>query len=196
MVRYFASLLLGLSLFSPSLQAHALKVFAAAQGNRVDGSVYYPGGANASGAKVVVRSPQGRILADLRTDAEGRFAFAAGERVDHLIVAETADGHMGAWTVSAAELAGDIPTPVGVAVPSVSEVPGAAAVAPGSPPEGSSLEVLVAKSVARQIRPLRAQIIEHEERVRLRDLLGGIGYIVGVAGVVLWWRSRLERNRV
>lgn len=197
MTQYLAFLLCGLALFSPPIQAHLLKVFAAAEGNRIDGSVYYSGGAKAAGAKVVVRSPEGRVLVDLSTDDEGRFAFEATEQVDHLIVAETREGHLAKWTVAGAELAGDAPTPVGILSPSASKPPDAVAVdsAPGGTGKSPSLEALVSRSVAQQIRPLREQIVANEERVRLRDLLGGIGYIVGVAGALLWWRSRGERKK-
>jgi nickel transport protein len=49
---------------------------------------------------------------------------------------------------------------------------------------------MVEQAVARQVRPLREQLIAHQDRIRLQDLLGGIGYILGLAGLVLWWRSR------
>ena len=188
----FAPVLLVLPLFSGPLQAHLLKVFAAAEGDRIDGSVYYAGGAKAEGAAVVIRTPEGRVLAELSTDADGGFVFAASEHIDHLITAETPEGHLGSWTVPAGELAGEMPTPVGIAVPSATGAAGTGGMAGAAGPPRSSLETLVEGAVARQIRPLRAQILAHEDRVRLRDLLGAIGYIVGVVGVVLWWRTRRE----
>jgi len=188
----FAPILLALALFSGPLQAHLLKVFAATEGDRIDGSVYYVGGAKAEGAAVVIRTPEGRILAELSTDADGGFVFSVSEHIDHLITAETLEGHQGSWTVSAGELAGEMPTPVGIAVPSATGAAETGGMSGAVGPLGSSLETLVEGAVARQIRPLREQILEHEARVRLRDLLGAIGYTVGVVGVVLWWRARRE----
>jgi nickel transport protein len=52
----------------------------------------------------------------------------------------------------------------------------------------------VEQAVARQIRPLREALQAHEERVRMRDILGGIGYIVGLAGLALWWSSRRRKE--
>ena len=190
----FAPVLLVLTLFSGPLQAHLLKVFAAAEGDRIEGSVYYAGGAKAEGAAVVIRTRDGRVLAELSTDAGGGFVFAASEHIDHLILAETPEGHVGSWTVSAGELAGEMPTPVGIAVPSATGIEEPGGMSGAARPPRSSLETLVEGAVARQIRPLREQILEHEDRVRLRDLLGAIGYIVGVVGVVLWWRARRETN--
>lgn len=195
MVR-FSPVLLAFVLFSGPLQAHVLRVFAAADGKRIDGSVYYADGSKAESAKVFVRTPDGRVLAELRTDVDGGFVFPASEQVDHLIVAETPEGHKGSWTVSAGELAGEMPTPVGIAVPSASGAAQEGGMTGAANPPRSSLETLVEEAVARQIRPLREQILAHEERVRLRDILGGIGYFVGVVGVVLWWRARRENQDV
>lgn len=191
-----ASILLAFAFVSGPVQAHVLRVFAAADGNRIDGSVYYAAGAKAEGAKVVIRTREGRVLAELSTGADGGFVFAASEQVDHLIVAETPEGHKGSWTVSAGELAGEMPTPVGIAVPSASGAAQEGGMTGAANPPRSSLETLVEEAVARQIRPLREQILAHEERVRLRDILGGIGYFVGVVGVVLWWRARRENQDV
>jgi nickel transport protein len=196
MCRGLAHLLLGLALVPPAVQAHLLKLFAAAEGTRIDGSVYYAGGSEAAGVSVIIRAPDGRVVAELRTDAEGRFTYSATERVDHLIAAETAEGHAARWVVTAGELSGDMPTPVGIAVPSMSAAgssqPAAASDAASIP--SGPLAASIERAVARQIRPLREQLRKHEERVRLRDLLGGIGYIVGIAGLVLWWRSRQGGN--
>jgi nickel transport protein len=52
------------------------------------------------------------------------------------------------------------------------------------------LETAIARTVARQIQPLREELIAAEDRVRLRDILGGVGYILGLTGLALWWRCR------
>ena len=46
------------------------------------------------------------------------------------------------------------------------------------------------QAVARQIGPLRRELQASQQRARLSDIIGGIGLIFGIAGVVLWWRSR------
>jgi nickel transport protein len=58
------------------------------------------------------------------------------------------------------------------------------------PPLDPVLVAAIEGAVNRQVRPLRAQLIAAEERTRLQDILGGIGYIAGLTGLVLWWRSR------
>jgi nickel transport protein len=53
-----------------------------------------------------------------------------------------------------------------------------------------AVESAIERAVARQIRPLREQLVAAEDRIRLQDILGGIGYIIGLTGLALWWRSR------
>lgn len=171
--------------------AHQLKVFAAAEGERIEGSVYFAGGGAAVGAAVSVRAPDGRLLAELVADGEGRFAFTAGQRVDHRLSAATGEGHAAEWTVSAAELPAGLPGP--------RDAGPAAAPAPADPsagrdavlwPDDAALESMIERAVARQVRPLREELLAAQGRARVSDVLGGIGYIVGIAGLALWWRAR------
>jgi nickel transport protein len=184
-------------LLSPPLQAHLLKVFAFTEGNRIEGSVYFVGGAPATGATVQVRSAEGRLLAELMPDNEGEFSYVAKAKTDHLIEADTGDGHVAQWTVPAVELTGETIAPdatdeePSTASTSESEGPGAPVRSGGATEANTDeLAALVERAVARQVRPLREQLIAYEERVRLRDIVGGLGYIIGLAGLTAWWQQR------
>lgn len=204
-------LLLGafLILPSPVLQAHLLKVFAAAEGPHIQGSVYFAGGAKAVGAQVSVRAADGRILAQLIPDTQGAFSYQASVRMDHVILADSGDGHVAQWTVRAEELPSALPNPdSSQALPLVPELaeqgsahdhthaeahspmPLVPELADARIPPDGGLVALVEEAVARQVRPLREQLLAYEERVRLHEILGGIGYILGLAGLILWWRTR------
>ncbi|QVK22833.1 hypothetical protein KHX94_16775 [Shewanella dokdonensis] len=54
----------------------------------------------------------------------------------------------------------------------------------------AALEQLVQTAVAREVGPLRMELQRYADRLRLSDLLGGIGFIFGLTGGALWWRSR------
>jgi nickel transport protein len=47
--------------------------------------------------------------------------------------------------------------------------------------------------VATQIESTRAQIDQSEQRLRFRDVLGGIGFIVGLAGIGFYFKARQRR---
>jgi nickel transport protein len=192
-------LALGSLLGSASAAAHKLKVFAAAEGARIQGSAYFAGRAGAGGARVEVRDAQGRVLADLTPDAQGRFAYMATAPVDHLILARTGDGHQASWTIRGAELAGVFASAIPPRVEPVSPAaPGqavtSATATPPVPVAGLDPAAVAAceAAVARQVRPLREALEAAQDRARLHDILGGIGYILGISGLGLWWGARRQ----
>ncbi|SBW06640.1 conserved exported hypothetical protein [uncultured Alphaproteobacteria bacterium] len=156
--------LLAFALFGGASEAlaHKMKVFASADGAEISGYAYFGGGNRAVGVRVVATADGAQAFAGT-TDAEGRFAFRAARRADHLIVVDSGDGHLAQTVVPAADL------------------PEAAQGA--SVPVAADVEALVEHAVARQIRPLREQLDAYEEKVRWHDVLGGLGVIFGVAGL-------------
>lgn len=185
------SLPLALTLAATPVFAHGIQVFAFADGDRIEGSAYFAGGGVASGAHIRVLDAQGGLLAELEPDAEGVFSYRARAPVDHLIVAETGDGHRAEWRVGAAELGPGFPAAAAQgAAPGGGEV-GRLLADPSAEPE---LAALIEQAVARQVRPLREELLAAQGRAGLRDVLGGIGYIFGLAGVLMWWRSRRSRD--
>ena len=168
-------LLLALAL-APAARAHALKVFAYAENGRIEGEVYFRGGAPVPGARVEIRDPAGELLETLRSDAGGGFGYDGRPGVVYHVLADSGDGHRAEWT-----LAGMAPDGGAGTEPDAAAAPLTAAA--------------VEAAIARQVVPLRRELRDHDERIRLRDLLGGIGYILGLAGAVLWWRSRSGRPR-
>ena len=192
-------LCLGLLVSLPA-QAHKLKVFATAEGDRIEGEAYFVGGAKAAGARIVIADAEGRELSRLMPDAEGHFSYQVSRRMDYQVIADSQDGHQARWTIRAEELAAALPPAEGAeqnpaasepAIPLPSEKPDVET--DGLAP--AAVVALVEGSVARQIRPLREEIEAYGEQVRLRDILGGIGYIVGIAGLGLWWRSRQQAGK-
>jgi nickel transport protein len=184
---------LALAVSGPAV-AHKLKVFAAAEGAQIQGSTYFAGGSAAGGARVEVRDTEGRVLAELAPDAAGHFAYAARTPMDHVFVALTGDGHQATWTVTSAELAGAFPGSAPqqgdpAPPPTTGGVPATAAPSPGGVPDPELLAAVEA-AVARQVRPLREEMEIDRDRARLHDILGGIGYIFGIAGLALWWGRR------
>ncbi len=178
---------------SGTVLAHKLQVFASADGARIEGSAYFGGGGAAPGAQISILDADGKTLAEPVPDAQGRFSFQAQAPVDHVVVARTGDGHKAEWRVTASELAAGFP---GSAVPAA-RVP---ALSPGSMPTPAAVEAsarpdptLVAsieQAVSRQVAPLRQELMAAQDQARLRDILGGIGYILGIAGLAAWWRAR------
>ena len=198
-------LLVALALAALPAAAHKLQVFAFADGARIEGSAYFAGGAKAQGATIKVEDAEGHVLAELTPAPNGGFSYLAQSQVDHLIVADSGDGHRAEWRVTASELSAGFP---GVPPSPVerSSTPASAnrsteppnhsgplplsfsqsAGAPSAPADLATIE----RAVARQVLPLREELRAAQDQARLHDIMGGIGYILGLVGIALWWRAR------
>jgi nickel transport protein len=149
--------------------AHAIKVFAYVEDDHVVGSVYFPGGGRAVGVPVRLVDAAGRELAAATTDAEGGFTLdLPAQPGNYTVVTQSIDGHRA-----------ECPLRVG----------GGSAPAPAAPADAPTREALP-PAVATRLDALYRRLEEYETRVRLHDILGGIGYIVGVAGIYLYAVSR------
>ncbi len=175
-------LFIALCLLSFPSQAHLLKIFATAQGEQIEGSVYFSGSDSAPTAKISIRSTQGKLLAELTSNKRGHFTYQTVSQMDHLLHADSGDGHTAKWTIRATELAGgSTTTPDEVTAQQHIETGEAA---------GRFSSAHFERAIARQIAPLRRQLVSLEERIKFQDMLGGIGYIIGLAGLAAWYHSR------
>lgn len=164
-------------LAAPAL-AHKLKVFAVVEGDALAGTAYFAGGGKAAEVAGRIAGPDGTVVAEFRTDADGRFRVPVDAARAHTVTIDSGDGHVASLTVAG----------TGAATP--------AAATPSSSPQPTADEVSrrIDEAVARQLRPLREQLDAHDSRVRAMDVLGGIGFIFGLFGTGAWIASRRGRK--
>jgi nickel transport protein len=175
--------------------AHKLFVFAQVQGTTIEGRAYFPGDVPSKDTDIIVRDPSGRELGRTKTGDEGKFTFAPRYRIDHQVSAETADGHEGHFTVHAAELPEGLPDePITAASNSTAARPGETSPAGSSGSGSPSAANEQVAELTRQIGALREQVFQNEERLRFRDILGGIGFILGLTGVAFYLKAGQKRG--
>lgn len=184
LARALALLTLATLLGTGPAAAHKMKVFAAADGAEIAGYVYFsPGADRAIRVAIAVTDGTGAIVFSGTTDEEGAFRFVARTRSDHRIEASGTDGHAASYLVPAAELPESLPS-AGVPATAVAAAPTeSAGPTPVAAPAAAELRAIVDRSVAQQLRPLREQIDGWYEKIWWHDILGGIGYIIGLAGL-------------
>jgi nickel transport protein len=173
---------------------HGINLFATVEGTSIQGTLLYADGTPAAEAPVIAYAPDGEVIAEATTDDTGRFVFEARVRVRHRLVGDAGQGHRGLFTIPAEDLPASLPEPGAPVSESVVEV---------APIETSSMEAgalptdfeaRIEAAVARQLRPLREQIDVYEHRVRIRDVMGGIGYVFGLAGLIVLLKHRSARQ--
>ncbi|MEG6506451.1 hypothetical protein [Nitratidesulfovibrio sp. 1201_IL3209] len=204
-----AALLAGVALLlgqtHPAL-AHRVNIFAWVEGGAIRCESSFSSGNPARDAKVTATlAGSGTVMGTAVTDAKGRCALPVtpelrAARADLIIEVQAGEGHRNTWTMPAEEyLAAPVGMPTAPAQDdskAVAPAPAAASPAGTAQPGGAVLDEaalrrIVAEAVAEQVAPLRHSLAAMQSGgPRMADVAGGIGYIVGLAGIALWARSR------
>jgi nickel transport protein len=192
MRRWLVFLVVCLGLLPGTGSAHAVDVFAYAEGREIVGTVYFSSGAPAGDARVTIYGPDDEVLAEPEPNTAGEFRYTAERPVTHRLVATTGDGHRAEWTVPDDELAGAAfeDSADGASSSAATEARQADDAGGKVTIDRQALEALIERAVAREVGPLREELRGYANRARLSDIIGGIGGIIGIAGAALWWRAR------
>lgn len=179
MIRRVATALITLVVLAVPAEAHRLKLFAQVTGGTIAGYVFYIGGGRPEGADILVATPEGKEIGRLKTGKGGAFTFTPSKPGRYSLTLAAGDGHFASLDISTdgtPAAASPLPT------------------APTSSPQPANLDARIAQAVdaavARQIRPLLEAYDAAEGRIRFNDLVGGLGWIAGLAGLWAWFRSR------
>ncbi|MBI3772942.1 MAG: hypothetical protein HY272_09610 [Gammaproteobacteria bacterium] len=182
--------------FATPAQAHKLNIFAFAESGKVLVDSYFVDGTKARDSKVNVFDSNGKSVTEGMTDKQGHFEFPIPGQFDLKITVDAGMGHRAEWLVPAADL--------GVAPAAITEKPqtpsGAKKVstADASPVtvstgvDAAELHRVVNKAVSEAVMPLVRSIEELKQHDSLTQVIGSIGYIFGVFGLWVFFKSRRE----
>lgn len=184
--RYLTLLFLALLATPLTAAAHGVDLFARVEGSNLVGTMRFSDGTPVPLRPVKAFAPDGSLLEETQTDEAGHFILPIRAPVRHRLVGEAGEGHRGLFTVAESEIRS-------VATAAQAAVGTGDAAAPPADDVPVSLEMVEAV-VSRQLGPLRDQLHTHEEKVRLQDVIGGIGYIFGMLGLYVLLKQRLSRS--
>ena len=174
-------------------QAHRVNLFAWVEGGEVHTEGRFPGGRPVKGGRVLVYDATGAKLLEGRTDEEGRFSFPAPPPTDLKIVLEAGMGHRAVWTIKAQELGGAAPEGPSRQEAAPSRTPAASPKEAAAVPQalGPEARELLEEMLDRKLDPLRRELAAlRQQGPTFREVLGGIGYILGLLGMAAWAASR------
>jgi nickel transport protein len=171
-------------------QAHRVSVFAWVEGETVHTESKFSGGKPVNGGEILVFDLEGNQLLSGKTDARGGFSFAIPKRTGMRIVIQAGMGHRGEWTIPAGEVAPDGPKPE----PSTARQPLAGATAPPTAAPDVSLDevrLAVEEALDQRLGPVLKMLAERQDSgPTLRDVLGGLGYVLGLMGLAAYIHFR------
>lgn len=193
------ALTLGLLTLAATAHAHKVTIFAWAEGDTVYTESKFSGGKKVQDGKVEVFDGGGALLLDGRTDAAGEFAFKIPRITDLNIVLTAGMGHRNSWKLTAAELGPG----AGQSAPAVQTTPAPAAPPPNAAPpdpagclSAGDIEAIVSRQLDKRIQPLTRMIADsRSDGPTVSDIMGGIGYIIGLVGLGAYMRYRREARR-
>ncbi|MBW1997132.1 MAG: hypothetical protein JRJ29_04105 [Deltaproteobacteria bacterium] len=187
-----AYILLGaVLLFSPGAMAHRIYLFAWIEGDVVHTQGYYSGNKAVKGGAIRVFDLDGKELLKGTTDDKGEFSFKMPVPGPLRIVLEEAMGHRTEYVLK----------PEGLGQGGEDKGP--------EKKKESSVESRVVKDGLGldQIRTVLEEVLDkrlgtlersiarlgQERGPHFRDIIGGLGYIFGLMGVILYFKSRKNR---
>ncbi len=165
--------------------AHKVTVFAWVDGEMVHTQSKFSGGRVAKQARIEVYNNAGKRLLEGRTDDTGRFVFKPPQKEDLQIVLIAGSGHRNDWMVKAEEFQG----PLSADVRERSDQSNVTATLETPSNEEhlhlshAALEEIVETALDKKLQPLMHRLHQLDDRPILSDIIGGIGYILGLVGL-------------
>ena len=185
-------------------QAHGVSIFAWVQGDTVHTQSKFMGGKRPNQALIEVFDETGKLLLKGKTDAQGLFSFRAPKISGMQIVLTAGMGHRAVWTLAREDFQ-ETPVesnnnqPANAVPPRESDEPDPKTSKPHTPSvnglSAAEVTALVESTLDRKLKPLMDRITAlNENRISLSDILGGIGYIIGLVGLAAYMQYRRKRS--
>lgn len=182
-----------LSIGPATSKAHNVSLFAWVEDDKVFTQSKFSGGRLAKNARIEVYNAAGEKLLEGRTDKQGQFAFRPPRPEALRIVLLAGSGHRGEWRVAADEFGLTPEADRPASSPSAGLPPPPNAAKPPQDtlePTSTELEALIEGLLEKKLAPIRRQLAQLAQRPSLPDIIGGLGYIMGLVGLGAYMQSR------
>ncbi len=179
--------------------AHKVNVFAYAEGKKIYTESYFNDGKKCVNSKLEVFNNQGNKLLEGLTDKEGMFSFEIPpEDVidgDLKLVLTASMGHRAEYVIQADEL-GNIKGVIEEKIEETEEPeePLTVISSDSSSVDLKEIQSLIEDTLDEKLKPIMKEMREikksQEDRISPTEIIGGIGYIIGIFGIVAYFLSR------
>ena len=191
-------------------QAHKIRVFAYAGDGKITAEAAFSSGRPAKNSQVTVHNGNGDTLLTGTTNDKGIFRFtiprqAKATGMDLKIVVDVGEGHRGSWLLNASDYGGaqSADSAVGSSAKNSyngesnekSSGEGSSAAPPATPsannPNCQGIEAAVETIITKELAPLKRMIAQQRvHQTSLQDIIGGLGYILGLAGILFYFKAK------
>ncbi len=172
--------------------AHRVYIYAWVEGNTVFTESYFSGGVKVKNGLIQVFDLNGEKLTEGHTNSKGEYSFQVPGKSGLRIVVNASMGHRGEYLLKADEIGG-------IAASQTNAVQQKhVAKTESSSPAGvdtDQIRKIVEQTLDSRLRPIARSIakLQEEKGPGLTEVVGGIGYIFGIMGLLLYFRNRKRR---
>lgn len=197
-IRYFTCLacLALVMLAARPAEAHRVNIFAWVDGEQIHVDCAFSRGNKVRGGRIEARAAvSGELLASGRTDTDGVFIFPVPEqaraaKLDLRVYVDAGEGHKASWLLKAADF-----SPAGSLQDEPEQAQGEKQALPAEafnyPELKRALGETLDAALEVKLAPLRTMLMEHTQSgPELKDIIGGIGWLIGLAGIAAYFRRR------
>lgn len=181
--------------------AHRVVLFAYVEGDKVFTESYFSDGKRCHNSRIEVFDSFGKKLLEGKTNKDGEFSFKPPKRTDLKIVLTAGMGHRDEYTIPAGELPGE--GNIGKPDPRQPEKMVSLKEPNGEKPTPTSqfnrveieqIRLVVEEALDEKLKPIMRLLVKRQnEGVSFIQVMGGIGFIFGIMGIILYFRSRRGR---
>ena len=197
-------------LFAVPAHAHKVNVFAWYDGNKVELEAYFSSGLKAMSSQVIVTDERGKEIFKGKTNDKGRLSFLPPGKGKYHVVLKAGMGHMAETDVEvdtkpanktegralpATEKAESQVVPVKPANPVQEAGPAASRLAPAYRQQCITTSQME-QMFDQRLRPIQKELMvlaEERDRIKMSDVISGLGYIMGLMGIALYISVRKKQ---
>ena len=175
----------------PDALAHKVVASGWTDGADIEGEVGLSNGEMAQkGTLVEVFTEKDEKIGETMVGEDGLFRFTPKQAIAHKFVVNLGAGHVAQFVMGVDELPEGL-SPASDAVPKPTPTPKDTA----QTIDHDEIAKIVAKAVRKEVQPLRKEIASYKEKNDMQSILGGIGYILGLTGIVFYIMARRKEKQ-
>lgn len=175
------------------VMAHRAIIFAWVEGEKIFTESKFSGGRAVKQGDIIVYDLEDNQLLKGKTDDRGKFSFIIPKKTAMKIVLRAGTGHRGEWVIPLKE------------IEDVAETADPRKTASKRDEEQAEIcdvtmdeiRQVVEESLDKRLKPImKILVASRENHPTFRDIFGGIGYILGLAGVATYFNYRRKSSEI
>ena len=196
-LRFIILLIVIIGISSPAI-AHKTTIFAWVEGDKVYTESKFIGGRKAKQATVEVYDAEGNKLLEGKTDAKGEFSFKLPKKAELKVVLLAGTGHRGEWIIPLEEIEGGETMPDRPPQPEMPRIEKESSRNELPSISSADIQEAVEKALDKKLKPILSRFAEYRQKeteTKITDIIGGIGYILGLVGIGAYFNYRKKKTK-